>query len=54
MNEQTLENVVVFAKVRSPHPTRFVAVRERALDQLPALPQKMLGFRAYASEQPHG
>lgn len=36
MNQQPLENVVMFSQVRTPHPTRVVAVREAAFYQLTA------------------
>src|ERR1700752_822260 len=45
MNQQPLENVVVFSQVRSPHAPRVVAVSEGSLDQLATLPQQPSAFR---------
>ncbi len=36
MHEQAFENVLVFLKVRSTHPSRFEVVRKRSFKQLAA------------------
>src|SRR5258705_3988681 len=49
VNQQSLENVVVFSQVRSPHATSLVTVGEGPLDQLATFPQKPLAFRPLQS-----
>jgi hypothetical protein len=39
MDQLPLQNVFVSAQMTTPHPSRLVAVREAALDQLAAPPQ---------------
>jgi len=45
MDQQPLEDVVVFSQVRAPHAAGLVAVGECSLDQLAALPQQPLALR---------
>ena len=42
MNQQPFHDVVVFAQVRAPHSAGFVAVGERAFQELPTLSQQRL------------
>src|SRR5271165_5476606 len=46
MNQVPLQDVVSSAQVAAPHPTRLVAMREAALDELAAPPQQTLAVLA--------
>src|SRR6266699_958549 len=45
MDQQSLQNVVVFSQVRSPHAAGLITVCEGPLDQLTTFPQKSLALR---------